>query len=416
MTTPSDFGTRSDPPSHPELLDYLACRLMSEGWSTKKLIRAIVVSQTYQQASDDREAGRAADPENRLLWRMNRRRLDFEALRDSLLVAAGRLDKTIGGPAVQITEPPFATRRSVYGFIDRQNLPGFFRTFDFASPDAHTPRRPLTTVPQQALYMMNSPFALEQATLPGESAGGASKRPGTTSESRPCSAVPAAAIRAASELASALAYLKSAAQPETAASAGDEHPWRYGYGQFDESAQRLAAFTPLPHFTGSAWQGGPKLPDPALGWVILNAGGGHPGNDAAHAAVRRWTAPCDGKLTIDGTLEHSTTKATACGAVVVAAARARGASGRAEQPGGDDGRVGGGAAGDTIDFVTDCRSGPSFDGFRWAVAVRLASYRDGGRRQWNRQGRFRGPQPADRWRLGAIGPSAADDERVTFVD
>ncbi len=94
---------------------------------------------------------------------MNRRRLDLEALRDSLLVAAGRLDRTLGGPSVQLTEEPFPTRRTVYGFIDRQNLPDFFRTFDFASPDTHSPRRPFTTVPQQALFLMNSPFAMEQA-------------------------------------------------------------------------------------------------------------------------------------------------------------------------------------------------------------------------------------------------------------
>jgi len=164
VTTPSDLGIRSDPPSHPELLDDLACRLMRDGWSTKGLIREMVHSRTYRQASDERQAGRTVDPENRLLWRANRRRLDLESLRDSLLAAAGRLDRTVGGPSIQITEPPFATRRSVYGFIDRQNLPGFFRTFDFASPDAHTPRRPLTTVPQQALYLMNSPFVIEQAT------------------------------------------------------------------------------------------------------------------------------------------------------------------------------------------------------------------------------------------------------------
>ena len=94
---------------------------------------------------------------------MNRRRLDLESLRDSLLVAAGRLDATPGGPSVPLTTPPFSTRRSVYGFIERQNLPGFFRTFDFASPDAHSPARPHTTVPQQAMYLMNSPFAMEQA-------------------------------------------------------------------------------------------------------------------------------------------------------------------------------------------------------------------------------------------------------------
>jgi len=171
VATPSDFGTRGQPPTHPELLDYLACEFMDDGWSTKRLIRHIVLSHTYRQASDQRPECAAIDPENRLLWRANRRRLDLESLRDSLLVAAGRLDETMGGPSVSLTEPPFATRRAVYGFIERQNLPAFFRTFDFANPNTHTPERPQTTSPQQALFLMNSPFILEQAVhLAGRSA------------------------------------------------------------------------------------------------------------------------------------------------------------------------------------------------------------------------------------------------------
>jgi hypothetical protein len=97
------------------------------------------------------------------LWRFNRQRLDFEAMRDSLLAASGALDPGIGGPATPITEPPFSLRRTVYGFIDHQNLDGLYRTFDFAVPDATSPRRFVTTVPQQALFLMNSPFLHEQA-------------------------------------------------------------------------------------------------------------------------------------------------------------------------------------------------------------------------------------------------------------
>ncbi len=106
----------------------------------------------------------AVDPENMLLWRANRRRLDLESLRDSVLMAAGRLDASVGGPSVPLTGSPFPTRRAVYGFIERQNLPAFFRTFDFANPNTHTPERPQTVAPQQALFLMNSPFVIEQAT------------------------------------------------------------------------------------------------------------------------------------------------------------------------------------------------------------------------------------------------------------
>jgi hypothetical protein len=161
--TPSDFGLRCEPPTNPELLDYLAERFIKDGWSIKKLHRQILLSQTYRQRSDDRPECAKVDPENRLVWKFNRQRLDFEALRDSMLAVAGRLDLTVGGPAANLLAAPFPPRRTIYGFIDRQNLPGLYRTFDFASPDTHAPRRYTTTVPQQALFLMNSPFAVQQA-------------------------------------------------------------------------------------------------------------------------------------------------------------------------------------------------------------------------------------------------------------
>ncbi len=163
--SPSDFGIRSDPPSHPELLDDLATRLLDCGWSLKVLHREMVCSAAYRQSSDDRPGCRAADPENRLLWRMNRRRLELEAVRDTLLAAAGNLDHSMFGRPVELTKTPLPRRRAVYGFIDRQDLPNLFRVFDIASPDQSSPRRPRTTVPQQALFLMNSPFVVEQAQV-----------------------------------------------------------------------------------------------------------------------------------------------------------------------------------------------------------------------------------------------------------
>jgi hypothetical protein len=166
VTTPSDFGLRSDPPTHPELLDYLAATFMNNGWSIKKLQKLIMLSSVFQQTSDPTpeiaKAGENADPDNRLLWKMNRRRLDFEAERDTLLAVADRLDGKMGGSAAELTTQPFSSRRTVYGFIDRQNLPGLFRTFDFPSPDSTSPQRYETTVPQQSLFLMNSPFIQDQ--------------------------------------------------------------------------------------------------------------------------------------------------------------------------------------------------------------------------------------------------------------
>jgi hypothetical protein len=157
--TPSDFGLRSEPPTHPELLDHLAATFMDNGWSIKKLHRLIVLSAAYQQSSADRLDVRRVDPENALLWRMNRRRLDFEATRDALLSVSGRLERTIGGPPVKDLLGG-ANRRTVYGFVDRLQLAGLYRAFDFPSPDASSPQRDTTTIPQQALFLMNNPFVI----------------------------------------------------------------------------------------------------------------------------------------------------------------------------------------------------------------------------------------------------------------
>jgi hypothetical protein len=161
VTTPGDFGLRSDPPVLPELLDHLASRFVEEGWSIKVLHRLVVLSSAYQQSSDDRIEARAVDPENVYYWRMNRRRLDFEAVRDSLLAVSGKLNRAIGGPSVRGSTDNRTDRRTLYCFIDRLNLPGLYRTFDFPDPNATSPRRDQTTVAPQALFLMNHPLVLD---------------------------------------------------------------------------------------------------------------------------------------------------------------------------------------------------------------------------------------------------------------
>lgn len=163
VTTPGDFGVRTPEPLHHELLDYLAATFMENGWSIKKLHRLIVLSAAYQQSSEGSAQNLAVDPENHYWHHMNRQRLDFESLRDTLLAMGGNLDLKIGGLPVDLSATPAATRRTVYALIDRQNLPGVFRTFDFANPDVSNQGRFYTTVPQQALALMNSPFVIGQA-------------------------------------------------------------------------------------------------------------------------------------------------------------------------------------------------------------------------------------------------------------
>jgi len=165
VTTPDDFGNQSEPPSHPELLDYLAARFMQDGWSIKKLHRLIMLSSTYQQSSENNPRYAQIDPQNRLLWRANIHRLEFEAVRDSILAIGGQLDLSMGGRPVRLElgEGGFSHRRTLYGFVDRRNLPELYSQFDFANPDITTGKRYETTVPQQALFMMNNPLVVELA-------------------------------------------------------------------------------------------------------------------------------------------------------------------------------------------------------------------------------------------------------------
>ncbi len=164
VDTPSDFGTRSPQPPLADLLDDLAVEFVRHDWSIKWLVRELVLSSTYQQSSDTRDDIERLDPENQLYARMNRRRLDFETMRDSLLYVSGQLqDQPIGGPSVEISGDEPSPRRSLYAHIDRQNFPGLFRVFDVASPDTHVPKRFETTVPQQALFLLNNPFVMSCA-------------------------------------------------------------------------------------------------------------------------------------------------------------------------------------------------------------------------------------------------------------
>ncbi|MCA9054386.1 MAG: DUF1553 domain-containing protein [Planctomycetaceae bacterium] len=172
VRTVDNFGTLGDSPSHPELLDRLAHEFVAHNWSVKHLVREIVLSRAYWQDSRHRTDGFAADPENRLLWRTNRKRLPAESLRDSMLLMSERLDAARGGNPVaglgvlvtqnraddQGYERGESTQRSVYMPIIRNELPTMLSAFDFADPDFVTGRRTETNVPAQALLLLNSPF------------------------------------------------------------------------------------------------------------------------------------------------------------------------------------------------------------------------------------------------------------------
>ncbi|MDP1560213.1 MAG: PSD1 and planctomycete cytochrome C domain-containing protein [Pirellulaceae bacterium] len=165
VSTPSDFGVRCEPPLQRELLDFLADYLQRHDWSIKSLHRLILTSHAFRQSSHRPTEIVTADPANDWYVGMNRRRMEWEALRDSMLSAAEQLDTSVvGGPAIDMFRTQDSDRRSIYGTIDRQDLPNLLRSFDFASPDTSIAVRPQTTVPQQSLYLMNGPLVRKLAT------------------------------------------------------------------------------------------------------------------------------------------------------------------------------------------------------------------------------------------------------------
>lgn len=386
VRTPSDFGKQGERPTNPELLDYLASTFMAQGWSVKKLHRQIMLSAVYQQSADHAgDKAAIADPENRLLWHMNRRRLELEPMRDALLSVAGTLDvKTIGGPSVDIWSRPYPRRRTLYGFIDRQNLPGVFRTFDLASPDTTSPQRFVTTVPQQALFFLNSPFVAEQARAlaerPDLGAGDDAHRIRTLYQ------LLFGRLPGPEEVALGLKYVH--APPSLAGPKPPPPLWRYGYGSYDEAAHQIRAFTPLPAFKNGTWQGMTGPPDPQLHYCLLTADGGHPGADAGHAAVRRWTAPQAGVVKVQGRLKHQADQGDGVrGRIVSSRAGLLGEWVVQHGETATDVTETTVQKGDTLDFVVDCRTNDGFDGFAWSPTITLAA----GQASWSAQAQFRGP-------------------------
>ncbi|RLS56201.1 MAG: DUF1553 domain-containing protein [Planctomycetota bacterium] len=399
VRTPSDFGIRAEDPSHPELLDWLASQLMTNGWSTKTIHRLIVLSDTYQQRSDGpvsatvRQRAQQLDPDNRLLWRMNIHRLSWEEFRDTLLTTTGQLDRQLGGRSSDLFAGNGSTnhRRTLYGTVDRQFLPSVLRMFDFANPDLHIPARSETTVPQQALFAMNHPLMAEKSRSlvawarlsevddPVQKLErlfrSAYQRPPTSSERE-----------------AALAFVTTEVEPPPPSPSAESKAWSYGYGEFDETSQKPKSFTPLPFFNGTAWQGSVSWPDAALGWVQITARGGHPGNDLQHASIRRWTAPRSGSYSITSKVIHEVAAGDGIRCWIVAS---RGGilaktaiQNRTEELNVPSVIL---EAGDTLDFIVDIHAVLNSDQHFWAPAIQSTDTADSV--TWNAQNDFTGPAP-----------------------
>lgn len=400
VKTPSDFGTRSEAPSHPELLDWLARDFVENGWSIKRLHRQIVLSATYRQASQlpDNEVALAhaqsVDPENRLLWHFNRYRLDFESLRDAMLRASGELEEAIGGRPVDLVSEPFPTRRTLYGRVDRRFLPAIFRVFDFPSPDMHSPTRLMTTVPQQALFLMNNAFVQTQAQALAARSAEATVNPAARVEWLYQQAFQRTPDE--QQLSRALGFLeKAAASTPPPPPKVEPSAWTYGYGKINPATNTLENFTPLPHFTGEAWQGGSAWPDGALGWAQLTAEGGHPGNDLDHAVSRRWTAPDSGTINIRGRIIHEPEQGDGIMARVISSRHGLLGAWPLHANEADANIYGIKVeAGDTIDFEVDIKGGLNSDQYLWAPSVELLEDAEAQAvaKRWDARAEF-GPTP-----------------------
>ncbi len=413
VRTPSDFGVRADIPSHPDLLDWLAARFMEHGWSLKYLHRLILSSAAWQQQSSAKtshdtqqwQTAGQVDPENRLLWRMMPHRLTFEEYRDAVLLTSGQLDRTAYGRPVDLLTGSRPARRSVYGFIDRRFFPGVLRVFDVANPDMHVAQRRQTTVPQQALFFMNHPFVLQCArelSATSASPEGPQTQPTAADDRQRVVRLFQQVLQrepTEAEIQESLAFVDTARRAKRPAVRPQVLCWSYLYGQYDEAEQRVGHAVPLPHFTGSAWQGGHDWPDSRLGWVRLTAQGGHPGNDLKHACIRRWTAPADMTVDVRSAVHHDAQPGDGIRAFIVhstggclasAAVHSRQVALDVSQV---DVRTG-----DTLDFIVDIGDGLGHDQFRWHITLSDVAESTSDE-TWDSENDFHGPveQPLTPW-------------------
>jgi hypothetical protein len=422
VKTPGDFGLQAEPPSHPELLDWLASALLQRHGSTKKLVRDIVLSATYQQASAERADAYRVDADNALLWRANRRRMDFEAMRDAILATSGQLEPALGGRSVNLASEPFSGRRTIYGFVDRVNLDPLFTTFDFPSPDIASPERSQTLVPQQALFALNDDFIISQARALARLAQDKSVR-----ESDSTSAIDWLYRRVYQRHPTeAEASLARRFLQETATLRNEDHsaPWQYGVGSADPSVPRNEAFQPLTYFDPQAkrYQGGRVFPHPKHSFASLGAAGGHPGAGMGRACIRRWIAPCDGEFAIDGELsvgrqnkgDGVRARAIASGLGLLGEWIADRTIAKTELK---NVKI---KAGEIVDFAVDCRDTTTSDGFRWAPTIKLLVRPEDAptnvQTVWDAQADFQAPPPPKLEPLEQVAHALLMTNEFLFVD
>ncbi|HEY1067870.1 MAG TPA: DUF1553 domain-containing protein, partial [Pirellulales bacterium] len=408
VDTPGELGVLGSRPTHPELLDWLASELVQQGWSLKRMHKLLMTSAVYRQSSVRTEASAATDTDGSLYSRFAVRRLEAETLRDRMLATCGRLDRTRFGPPVEVVED-FAgqvhvkddsARRSIYIQARRSKPVSLLTAFDAPVMAVNCDRRTTSTVAPQSLMLMNGDFTLKQAEH--------------------------LAKRIRAEANSGLD--SEITQPLEGRFVSHQNAWRYGYGSVEtppteattggaSASSPVVRFQPLTHWTGSAWQGGPALPDPTVGWCLLTPAGGHAGDDQGRTVIRRWTAAKAGTVAVTGVLHHPSESGDGV--------RGRIISSRVGQVGewiAAKGKVETNVAkldvveGEVIDFVTDCRASVNADSFEWTVSLRSIDPQGQELDRWDSAGDFHGPtagllpqQAALLWRLAYCRPITREE-------
>lgn len=400
VSTPGDFGILGGNPSHAKLLDWLASDFVDSGWSLKHLHRRILTSTAWRQSSYRESERESIDGDNQFYWRKSLQRIDAEILRDSILNVSGRIDLKPFGPPVavnpdqtgQIRVDASQPRRSIYVRARRSQPVSMLQTFDAPVMEVNCDVRTVSTVAPQSLLMINGQFILDSANQVAERA---------------------IAIENAEDSSGidTTSWLATLPQP----------PWQYGTGKLDSKSGVVQEFTELPHYTGTSWQGGPKTPDPVFGWVILNAQGGHPGNPQ-HPAIRRWVAPTDGQIRITGSLQHGSENGDGVRGRIFSPAGIAGSWKVSNKSTNTNVATVNVKAGETIDFVADCRQHETSDSFTWTVKLTFTP-KDGKEVVYDSARQFRGPKddlarlPAQivaAWRL-VLSRSPSDSELKTSL-
>ena len=372
VSQPSDFGVQTPKPEQAELLDWLAATFMEEGWSLKKLHRHILNSRTFQQSTTTTPEKDLKDAENNLLSRFNRQRLDYEQMRDAVLAVSGSLNlEKAGGRSTPLDAPEADTRRSVYLFVNRYEQATVPAMFDFANPDQHSPQRFVTTVPQQALFLMNSPFLKKfseslSAKVPVE---------GSTVDSKSITTLYRRVLLRnpkPDEVELAQRFLNDAQAMQEAPA----FLWQYGAGKpIRDATGKIGGFEfhRFTTFNGSKnrqwWGMSSQMPDPKWSYVHWSNSGGHPGRE--HAAVLRWVSPFDGVIRITGELDRDSPQGNGVRGII--ATNRQGvvkdvlvpvksklpvAIGRLEV-----------RKGEIVDFAVDCEGDTNSDGFQWRPGI-----------------------------------------------